>query len=387
MNNIDNFYNDFFKKLEDRNKRIADKITSVYHHGNSEIAFIIGTMNYWIDGENPGLIPDDYFKDPSVMTRFQVDRMKKHIEKFDDDFIPFLFPWYGTGVVPSALGCDVLFYPKQDPSVGSAIIREPSEIKQLHMPDPYKDGLMPRVLDTIDFMRRHTDLPVSVTDPQGPLTIAINICGVENLFVWMLTDPDRVHVLMEFCSDVLIEWIKVQKSHAGQSLDSGAWPHGILLPEGFGGVWLADDDCTQVSAELYKEFVVPYNSKVLKAFKGGTIHFCGSAPHQIDNFMAIEGITGVNNFCMGDFEQVYKMQETFEDRIALMVCDFAPINIEEYYTDLFSGLRTKGTILASYLVAGYALHNGRYEVTSQDTEKISQQLFRAIRQKINTDKL
>jgi len=344
-------------------------------------------MNYWIDGENPGLIPDDYFYDPSVMTRFQVDRMKKHMEKFDDDFIPFLFPWYGTGVVPSALGCDVLFYPKQDPSVGSAILKEPSEIKQLHMPDPYTDGLMPRVLDTIDFMRRYTDLPVSVTDPQGPLTIAFNICGVENLFVWMLTDPDLVHVLMEFCSDVLIDWIKVQKSHAGQSLDTGAWPHGILLPEGFGGVCLADDDCTQVSAELYKEFVVPYNSKVLKAFNGGTIHFCGSAPHQIDNFMAIEGITGVNNFCMGDFEQVYKMQETFEDRIALMVCDFAPINIEEYYTDLFSGLRTKGTILASYLVAGYALHNGHYEVTSQDTEKISQKLFRAIRQKINTDKL
>ena len=382
MNNRDIFHNDFFNKLEDRNRQIADRITSVYRQENPDIAFIVGTMNYWLDGENPGLIPDDYFVDPAVMTQFQADRMKKHIEEFDDDFIPFLFPWYGTGVVPSALGCEIIFHPKQDPSVGCAIIQEPDEIKKLQKPDPYKDGLMPRVLDTIDFMKRNTDLPVSVTDPQGPLNIAISICGVENFFIWMLTDPDRAHAIMDFCSDVLIDWIKVQKDHAGQKLDSGAWPHGILLPEGFGGVWLADDDCTQVSEGLYKEFVVPYNAKVFKAFAGGTIHFCGSASHQIDNFMATEGITGVNNFCMGDFEQVYKMQEKFEDRIALMVCDFAPFKIDEYFTGLFSGLKAKGTILATYLAAGYALKDGRYELTQRDTDKISHQLYRTIKQGI-----
>ena len=27
----------------------------------------------------------------------------------DDVYIPYLFPWYGTGVVPSAIGCEVLF--------------------------------------------------------------------------------------------------------------------------------------------------------------------------------------------------------------------------------------------------------------------------------------
>lgn len=49
------------------------------------------------------------------------------------------------------------------------------------------------------------------------------------------------------------------------------------MTEGFGGVWLADDDCTQLSEEMYREFVVPYNSRILKAFVGGTIHFYGSA--------------------------------------------------------------------------------------------------------------
>lgn len=39
---------------------------------------------------------------------------------------------------------------------------------------------------------------------------------------------------------------------------------------------------------------------------------------------------GINNFCMGNFEQVAKMQELFEDKIALMVCDFAPLDFDKY---------------------------------------------------------
>lgn len=161
------------------------------------------------------------------------------MEKFEDDFIPFLFPWYGTGVVPSALGCEVVFNKNQDPATGSPVIHDVSAISTLRRPDFYKDGLMPKVLNTIDFMRENTSLPVSVTDPQGPFNIALSICWVENLFIWMCTHASEVHQLMEFCTDLLIDWIKIQKEHAGQELNSGAWPHGIYLPEGFGGVWLA----------------------------------------------------------------------------------------------------------------------------------------------------
>ena len=50
-------------------------------------------------------------------------------------------------------------------------------------------------------------------------------------------------------------------------------PHAIWLPDGLGGVWISDDDCSVISAEQYREFVVPYNGRVLQAFGGGTIHF------------------------------------------------------------------------------------------------------------------
>ncbi len=379
----DDFKQPYFDLNSVRFQRSAEKIAKVYRHENIVIPRLVYTMNYWMDGEEPELIPDDYFNNPAVMTRFQTDRMKKHIETFDDDFIPFLFPWFGTGVVPSALGSNIIFHSRQDPAVGCPVINDIAAISHLKKPDPYKDGLMPRVLNTIDFMKENTNLPVSITDPQGPLNIALSICGVENLFIWMCTDPDKTHQLMDFCTDVLIDWINIQKKHAGQETDSGAWPHGIKLPKGSGGVWIADDDCTQLSAELYKEFVVPYNSKVLKAFGGGTIHFCGSARHQIDNFLETEGLTGVNNFCMGDFEQIFEMQEKFENKLALMVCDFSPLDVEKYFNGLFSKLKTKGTILASYFSPGYALHNGRYEITNRNMAAMSQTVYDRIEYGIN----
>ena len=373
---MDQYHKYFFAENSKRNPRISEKIRSVYEHRNTHMPSLVYTMSYWMDGENPELLPSDYFDNPAVMTQFQVDRMKDHLERFEDDFIPFLFPWFGTGVVPSALGCKIVFNKNQDPATGSPSIQDVSEISTLKRPDFYKDGLMPRVLETIDYMRENTNLPISVTDPQGPLNIALSICGVENLFTWMCTHASEVHQLMDFCADVLIDWIKVQKEHAGQELNSGAWPHGIYLPEGYGGVWLADDDCTQISAEMYREFVVPYNSKVLKAFGGGTIHFCGSAKHQIDNFLETDGLTGINNFCMGDFEQVYEMQEKFEEKLALMVCDFTPLEIEKFYSGLFEKLKSKGTILASYVSAGYALHKGRYEITDRNVEEVSSEVYR-----------
>src|ERR1019366_64890 len=100
-----------------------------------------------------------------------------------------------------------------------------------------------------------------------------------------------------------------------------------------------------MSPDLYRQFVVPYNSRVFRAFGGGTLHYCGSAPQQLENFTATDGLTGVNNWCMGDFAQVFRAQELFKGRIALMLSDYTALDIRGYFTDLLAGLRRTGTIL------------------------------------------
>lgn len=276
------------------------------------------------------------------------------------------------------MGCKTVYTLNGDPAVEGTVLKKPEDIRGLKKPDPYKDGLMPMVLKTIDYMKEATDLPISFTDPQGPLNIALCICGVENLFIWMYTAPDYVHEIMTFCTEVFIDWVKVQKEHIGQRIPVTAFPHGIVLPEDYGGIWIADDDCTVISDAQYKEFVVPYNSQVLKAFGGGTIHFCGTAEHQIQNFLETEGCNGINNFCMGNFEQIYKMQEAFEDKMALMVCDFAPLKVKKYYEELFEGLNKKGTIVACFPRHGYALDEGKYACVEREKEGLTAEIYQVL---------
>ncbi len=229
-----------------------------------------------------------------------------------------------------------------------------------------------------DFLA-HSDLPISFTDPQGPFTTALTLAGPERLFVWLYEYPRAVHELMEFCTEVFIRWIKAQKQVIGAERGRCCFPHGIILPEQFGKVWLCDDDCGAISPAQYREFVVPYNARVFREFGGGTLYFCGSAEHQIENLAATEGLVGVNNFCMSNFRQVYRMQEAFAGRIALKVCDFSPLHIEPYDEELFSNLRRSGTMVASFVAPEMALNKGKYEIVSRTGNSIASEAYACLR--------
>jgi hypothetical protein len=156
----------------------------------------------------------------------------------------------------------------------------------------------------------------------------------------------------------------------------------VALPKGHGGVWISDDDCTVMSPDLYRRFVVPYNSRVFKAFGGGTLHYCGTATHQLENFVATEGLNGINNWCMGDFDQVFRSQELFDGRIVLMVDDYAPLDIEGYYTRLLADLKFKGVVLTVFPAASLATVGRRTEAHDRDPVRVGQEAWRVIHEEL-----
>jgi len=360
--------------LEARIARAKDRIARAYRHEEGLVPWLVVDAPYWLFGQEPDAIPDDYFTNVQSQFEHQTAMIRRHLELVpDDDYIPFLFPWYGTAVVPSALGSKVLFPPKADPMAEGAVVESPEDIKELRMPDPERDGLMPKVLECIRHMREHSDLPVSFTDCQGPFNIALTLCGPERMFLWLHDEPRAVHELMELCTEIVIRWIKVQKAAAGHALDGGAIALGVPQPDGF-GVWISDDDCVAVSADHYRRFVVPYNGRVLREFGGGSIHFCGTAEHQIDNLLHTPGLVSVNNCCMGNFRQIYRMQEAFKGKILVMACEYAPLRIEEYYEELFRGLARRGVIVASYPAPCIALSGSRYVECRRSAAELSRTL-------------
>ena len=363
-----------YEHLMDRyGQRISDArrhLEKVWRHENHDRpAVIFSDVNYALCGQYD--IPDDYFN-PEVMLRYQAAKIAYHMEHIPDDYVPVLHPWYGTTVVPSAMGVRVVYPEKEDPCLGKPILEDPEDIRKLRKPDPYRDGQMPRVLGCIDHMKSCTDIPVCVTDCQGPLNIALGLAGVENLFIWMYEEPEAVKELMRFCTDVLVDWVKVQKKHAGHPLDGAAYPHAIEMPVGFGGVAFSDDDVVAMGTGMYREFVAPYNEQLIAAFGGGSMHLCGSARHQLDTVAGMARIRAVNNFCMGDFEQIRMLQKKMAGKGAVMACDFNARDMDWHCESLAKlAQQPEGLVLGIFFAPKMVLlSDGKYAASDRKTEEV-----------------
>jgi len=357
-------------------------IRRAFQFENDTAPYTIYDANYWLFGDVQEHIPLDYCdENPAGMIRYQQEGIQRHLDRYDDVYIPFLMPWYGTGVLASGFGVPIKFQDYMDPAVDLPPINEVGQLDDLQTPDPERDGLMPRVLSTIRQMREQTDFPVGVTDCQGPLTTALQIIGYDKMCYWMYDHPNQVHRLMQQVTDALIDWVRLQKQVAGQSTDGDAYVLGIKIPEGLGGVWISDDDNVIFGADLYREFVVPYNSRVLTAFGGGCIHYCGNADQHIENYLRTEGLCGVHNLNLDDLDGAARMRHALaEKKIVYMASDFnvADDYTEEYYENLFRKLGTRGLIVAVYIAPAITLANGRYDVAHRDPETVGRAAERAI---------
>ena len=362
---------DIMQRYQTRIARSRERLRAAWNRQNDKPVFIISDVNYALCGQHD--IPEDYFE-PAAMFEYQKNKIERHMREIDDDYIPVFHPWYGTAVVPSALGIDVRFQKGLDPTATGAVLNEAEDIKKLREPDYQNDGQFPGVLRCLKYFRENTDAPVCVTDTQGPFNIALTLAGVENLFIWMYQEKTLVHELMEFCTHVLIEWVKIQKIALGLAPNKGAYPHAIELPEGFGGVAFADDDAGLVSRALYEEFVVPYNEKLLATFSGGTMHFCGSAHQQLGSITRMKNLGGINNFCMSDFGQILELNTLMEGKGAVMACDFNAADPAAYCAGFKEAVGDiRGIVNGIFVAPGMQLDDGNYIYGSKSREETVEQ--------------
>ena len=112
-----------------------------------DVPILIGTPCYFCTGSRDK--PRDYFDNPASMLAYQQQGYEQHLRRVDDDLVPYFMPWFGTGVLASAFGCDVTFPDdaSADPAGGLPVITDPADVLAMKPPDPRRDGLMPRVLE------------------------------------------------------------------------------------------------------------------------------------------------------------------------------------------------------------------------------------------------
>ena len=325
----------------------------------------------------------DYYRDPAVMVKYQEDGFQRHLSLVHDDTVPYFMPWFGTGVLATAFGCPCREAAGvgDDPALTGHCIEEPEDIAHLKLPDPYQDGWMPRVLNAIDYARAHSDLPIGLTDMNSPLCTAAQMCGYENLFIWMYEEPEAVQELMSIVTEAIINWIKVQKEHNGEPLDSSNGLQGIWAPKGL-GVWLSDDDIVSMSPELYEEFVVPHYSRIFETFGGGSLHFCGSATKQLDSALKIKNLKVVNNSNLMDYEAFGELVRRCEGKYAVQIQDATYFENREYFTRLFEKMETlEGKMIAAFAPDYVMLAaRGSYVDVEKDGAAIANQVVDTVRE-------
>ena len=360
---------DFLRLFEKRLTKVDAKTADVFaFKPTTAPPFMVNSALYWVFGLDTDTLPADYFDDPAAMTNFQEQTYYDQVKSIDDDFVPYLMPWFGTVVAASAFGCQIEYPPKADPAANPRFypVQTPEDIKKLRVPDPEKDGLMPKVLEFLRYMEANSFLPVGITDFQGPLTTANQLLGYDKLIYLMFDNPALMHELMDVVTETLIMWVKKQKEVIGEPLTECIGDQQVYTGK-HAGVWFSDDDAVLMSPDTYREFVVPYNSRILTEFGGGCVHYCGNATHHADNFLATEGLKALNIYNLYNIPSVAKLQEKLGNRVVLFVCDFTPLDYEAYFDEMLTTLSPRGMVICSQFSPVVGLHKGgRYDAVNRD---------------------
>ncbi|MBI5835039.1 MAG: hypothetical protein HZB16_22270 [Armatimonadetes bacterium] len=126
-------------------------------------------------------------------------------------------------------------------------------------------------------------------DTQGPMDVCEVVWGSE-VFYALYDEPDLVKAFLDLICETytaflgrwqqLVPWEQPGNSHWG-------YYHG-------GRVMIRDDSAMNLSPAQFDEFIAPYDQRLLDAFGGGAIHFCGRGDHYIDRLPAMRGVHAVN---------------------------------------------------------------------------------------------
>jgi uroporphyrinogen decarboxylase len=214
-------------------------------------------------------------------------------------FIPSINPDFGIVAEASGFGAEIIYY-ENEPPMNNTIVNEITQIDNLKIPDPYTDGLLPKVLEAYKYLIENTPSQYKV-DPsaiRGPMDLATAIRGVAPFLSDMYKNPGYVHKLMNITTQTEINFMKAMDEISGGSEI----------------IFMCDDIPGLISPNFFKEFALPYMKKIFNSFKKKVkfYHNCKGSMHILEQLIE----TGFQVF---NFSFENDLEET-KKRIGQKVC-------------------------------------------------------------------
>lgn len=139
-----------------------------------------------------------------------------------------------------------------------------------------------KLLEFADFLSANSkgNYLVSNTLMRGPSDMVEALIGGDNLCTGIYEHPTEIHKLMTICSDLFADMSKAQLDRTpafqgGYCNYFGIWASGKSMRT-------QDDASALVSPAHYKEFMLPYQERIVSNFEYSTIHLHSGSLHTVD---------------------------------------------------------------------------------------------------------
>ncbi|MCF8346350.1 MAG: thioredoxin family protein [Bacteroidales bacterium] len=192
-----------------------------------------------------------------------VTGVSKAIEEYDPDGIPVAFD---LQIEAEALGCKLNWADDNPPAVISHPLMDGVQLADLRVPGP-EDGRIPLVMKAARILReKHPDIALYglIT---GPFTLALHLMGTD-VFMRMMEDPDHVHAVMRFATDV------------------GLFMSKEYIDAGCDVIAMVDPMTSQIDPGSFEMFVTPYAVEIFDFIREagalGSFFVCGNAQQNIE---------------------------------------------------------------------------------------------------------
>jgi uroporphyrinogen decarboxylase len=185
------------------------------------------------------------------------------------------FTFSDLTIEPEACGCEIEMPDNSLPYVLTHPVQTHEDLRNLRVPDPYRDGRMPVLVECVDLLSRRFSL-LTITGGSGPFTLASELMGAEKAAMATIENPDFLEELLDYCLEVNLRYLKALAKAGAEAILLGEPSGAILSPPFF----------RRFSGSYIKRLVEEVGRPVI-------LHICGDANHLIEE-MCDTGALGVS---------------------------------------------------------------------------------------------
>lgn len=253
--------------------------------------------------EWPDVYFNETFRDYDKMFYKQLIRCNEQLATGGGELLS-VRPSVGTALIPNMFGCEVKMLPLEQNSLPGPIRLEWEDVEKVI--EDFRAGKKPDIRAELgqmtldaghhleklleDYPKLQKYLHLYAPDTQGPCSISEAIVGSE-FYIMLIEEEDTVTELIDIVTDTFIRYIKLWKEEFPFCNDEISFDYGLTYK---GGVMIREDTTCNISSSMYEEFFQEADRKILQAFHGGAMHFCGRGDHLMEAFSDIEEVTAIN---------------------------------------------------------------------------------------------